>query len=216
MAHRRSRNLHSSLSGNTDQERHTNNLFPQMRLLETLHHPGDLAVRPPNTGVVQLDYLIPFSSQAGSRQIRTIPVCVQIAGAARLDVSSCQFAKRLTRWIVGHIRIHQMKPQEKWTLPDRCQPRLRLVHQNVRGGIFPQSVDALRRRRNPHAVLKVQFVVEIAESERSRKTSYRSIQLLASRIARRGFRTDGRLGGLRFEVKKIAENLESLVVTEAR
>src|SRR5260370_29145753 len=125
MAHRRSRNLHSSLSGNTDQERHTNNLFtqmhrrviasavfekfltvvrgqsehaivPQMRLLETLHQPGDLAVRPPNTGVVQLDYLIPFSSQAGSRQIRTVPVCIQVTGAARLAVSSYHFAQPFT------------------------------------------------------------------------------------------------------------------------
>src|SRR5882762_5983828 len=218
MAHRRSWNLRPSLSWNTDQEWHTNNfltqphrrviapavfeklltvirsqreytILPQMRLPETIHQAGDLAVHPPNTPVVQLDDLIPFSAQGRRRQIRTVPVFVQVASAARLNVSSCQFAIRIIRWVVGRMRIHQMKPKKKWTLPDRCQPGLRLIHQSVRGRKFSESVDALGHRRKLHAVLKVQFVVERAESERSRKTFYRSIQLPTSGITGRGFRT---------------------------
>src|SRR6266404_2525505 len=245
MTHRRSWNFHRSLSWNTDQERDTNNfltqphrrviapavfeelltvicgqrkhtIVPNIRLPQTVHQSGDLTVRPPNARVVQLDNLIPFSAQGRRRQIRTVPVFVQVASAARLDISSCQFAIRLIRRIVGRMRIHQMKPEKKWTLPDRCQPGLRLIHQNVRRGKFPETLDALGRRCNLHAVLKVQFVVKPAESERSRKTFYRSIQLPTIRIAGRGSRTDGLLGWLRLEVKKIAEDLESLVVTKAR
>src|SRR6266404_3981891 len=244
MAHRRSWNFRPSLSWNTDQEWHTNNFFtqphrrviapavfeelltvicgqrehtivPQMRLPETVHQPGDLAVHRPNARVVQLDDLIPFSAQGRRRQIRTVPVFIQVASVARLDVSSCQFAIRLIGWVVGRMRIHQMKPEKKWTLPNRRQPRLRLTYQNARGGKSSQGVDALGGGRNLHAVLKVQFVVDPAESERSRKTFYRSIELPTSGIAGRGFRPDGVLRCVRLEVKKIAENLESLVVTEA-
>src|SRR6266404_8498160 len=244
MTHRRSWNFHRSLSWNTDQERDTNNfltqphrrviapavfeelltvicgqrkhtIVPNIRLPQTVHQSGDLTVRPPNARVVQLDNLIPFSAQGRRRQIRTVPVFVQVASAARLDISSCQFAIRLIGWVVGRMRIHQMKPEKKWTLPNRRQPRLRLTYQNARGGKSSQGVDALGGGRNLHAVLKVQFVVDPAESERSRKTFYRSIELPTSGIAGRGFRPDGVLRCVRLEVKKIAENLESLVVTEA-
>src|SRR4029077_1766470 len=183
-------------------------ITPQTRLRQTVHQSGDLAVHPPNARVVQLDDFIPFSAQSRRRQIRTVPVFIQVASSPRLDVSSCQFAIRLIRRIVGRMRIHQMKPEKKRTLPDRCQPRLRLIHQNVCGGKSSESIDALGRRRNLHAVLKVQFVIKSAESDRSRKTSYRSIQLPTRRIAARGFRADNVLNWLRLEVKKIAENLE--------
>ena len=119
MAHRRSWNFPTSLSGNTYQQWHMDNLFtqthwsvitpavfekflavirgyskhtivPQMRLPKTVHQPRNLAVRPANACVVQPENLISFSLQAGRRQIRTVPVFVQIVSAPWLDVSACQ------------------------------------------------------------------------------------------------------------------------------
>ena len=68
-----------------------------------------------------------------------------------------------------------MEPEEEGALPDRFQPRLRLVNQSVSGGKLSKGVDALRWRGDRQAVPEVQFVVERAEPERSCKSFDRSI-----------------------------------------
>src|SRR5271169_2759811 len=101
MAHRTNRNFGGALPGNTDQKRHPDDLLsqahrcviassvfekllavirgqskhaiiPQTHLPETIHESGNLTVYRANTRVIQLHYLVPFSTKSRSRQIRTI------------------------------------------------------------------------------------------------------------------------------------------------